>query len=284
MLWQNLKATEFPEAVKKAKGVCVIPLGAMEKHGPHMPVGSDNIIAERTTILAAEKEPVVVFPTFHFGQVNGLQHFDGSICLSQRLTLELFDEICDEIARSGFKKILLLNSHGGNPAIAQCICNQALEKKRDYVVAFAESYWTYPKDLQKALKERRGDFPYITDEDIAIVEDYFSKPRQAFHADFDEALLVHDADPTLVDMSRMGDEDGESTHKSDHLSEAKIYTARNWFMNFPNSFSASYFPHINERLARAYTEIRVDYIANIFKVFKEDTVLLEENEKWNKMW
>lgn len=284
MLWQNLKTSEFPEAVRKSNGVCVIPVGAMEKHGPHMPVGTDNIIADRTTILAAEKEPVVIFPTFYFGQVQGLQHFDGSVCLSQKLVLEYFDEICREISRSGFKKILLLNSHGGNPAILQVICQQALEQKRDYVVAWAESYCTYPQDLQKALAERRGDFPYITDEDVAIVEDYFSEKRQAFHADFDEALLVHDADPTLVDMSRMGDEDGESTHKSDHLSEAKIYTARNWFINFPNSFSASYFPHINERLARAYTEIRVDYIAGVLKAFKEDTVLLEENEKWNKMW
>lgn len=284
MKWQYLKAPEFPEAVKKSKGVCVIPIGAMEKHGPHMPVGTDNIIADRTTLLAAEREPVVVFPTFYFGQIQGLQHFDGSICFSQKLMLEIFDELCREISRSGFKKILLLNSHGGNPALLQCVCQQALEKKRDYVVAFAESYCTYPKDMQKAFKERREDFPYITDEDIAIVEDYFSVKRQAFHADFDEVLLVHDADPTLVDISKMSDENGESLHKIDHLSDAGIYTARNWFINFPNSYSASYFPYINERLARAYTEIRVDYIANLFKVFKDDTVLLSENEKWNKSW
>ena len=284
MLWQHLKTSEFPEAVKKSKGVCVIPVGAMEKHGPHMPVGTDNIIADRTTLLAAEKEPVVIFPTFCFGQVQGIQHFDGTVGLSSRLVIELFDEICREISRSGFKKILLLNSHGGNPALLQVICQQALENKRDYVLAWAESYCTYPKDLRKALTERREDFPYITDEDVAIVEDYFSEKRQEFHADFDEALLVCDEDPTLIDMSRMDEEDGESTHKSDHLAEAKIYTARNWFMNFPNSFSASYFPHINERIARAYTEIRVDYIAGVLKAFKEDTTLLEENEKWNTMW
>ena len=284
MQWQYLKSPEFPEAVEKSKGVCVIPIGAMEKHGPHMPVGTDNIIAERTTLLAAEREPVVIFPTFDFGQIQGLQYLDGSICLSQKLILDYFDELCREIARSGFKKILLLNSHGGNPAILQAVCQQALEKKRDYVVAYADSYGTYPEDMKKAFEERREDFPYITDEDVAIVEDYFSAERQAIHADFDEALLVHDADTTLVNMSKMGDEDGESTHKTDHLSKAGIYTARNWIVNFPNSFSASYFPHINERLARAYTEIRVDYIANLLKVFKEDTVLLSENEKWNKSW
>ena len=284
MLWENLKASEFPEAVEKSKGVCVVPIGAMEKHGPHMPVGTDNIIAERTALLASERESVVVFPTFRFGQIQGLQHFDGSICFSQKLMADFLCELCREIARSGFKKILLLNSHGGNPALLQFVCQQALEEKRDYVVAWAEAYCTYPKDMQKAFAERREQFPYITDEDVAIVEDYFSEKRQAFHADFDELLLVYDADPSLVDINKMGEEDGESTHKTDHLSERGIYTARNWLINFPNSYSASYFPYANERLARAYTEIRVDYIASVFKAFKEDSTLLEENEKWNQMW
>ena len=46
MLWENLKCQEFPEAVKTSKGVCVIPIGAMEKHGLHLGVGIDSIAVE----------------------------------------------------------------------------------------------------------------------------------------------------------------------------------------------------------------------------------------------
>lgn len=284
ILWENLKATEFPEAVKKSKGVCVVPIGAMEKHGPHMPVGTDNIIAERTAFLAAEKEPVVIFPTFRFGDVNTLQNFDGSICFSTKLLLDYFTELCREIARSGFKKILLLNAHGGNPPLLTTFCRSMREKKNDFVVMLANSYGTSPQEMQKAFAERREDFPYITDEDVEIVNKYIQTERSKGHADFDEILLVYESMPETIDMSRMGDEDGEDTMRTKHLREFSIFSGANFLADFPNSYCATYFPHINERLAKAYTEIRADYIAKIFKTVKEDTVLLEENEKWNQSW
>ncbi|MBE6912440.1 MAG: creatininase family protein [Ruminococcaceae bacterium] len=284
ILWENLKAPDFPEAIEKSKGVCVVPIGAMEKHGPHMPVGTDNIIAERTAILAAEKEPVVIFPTFGFGDINCLQPLHGSICFSTKLLFDYLTELCREIARNGFKKILLLNAHGGNPPLLTTFCRSNREKKLDYVVMFANSYGTTPADMRKAFKERREEFSYITDEDIGIVEKYFEKPMAKGHADFDELLLVYNERPHTIDMERMGDEDGEDTFRTEHLREFGIFSGGNFLADCPNSYSASYFPYVNERLARAYTDIRVDYIAKMFKTVKEDTVLLEENEKWNQSW
>ena len=284
ILWENLREPDFPEAVRKSKGVCVIPLGAMEKHGPHMPVGTDNIIAERTALLAAEREPVVIFPTFGFGDVNCLQPLYGSICFSTKLLFDYFTELCREIARSGFKKILFLNAHGGNPPFLTTFCRSNREKKLDYVVMFANSYGTSPADMKKAFTERREDFPYITDGDVAIVDKYLEVENSKGHADFDELLLVYESRPETIDVSRMGDEDGEDTLRTKHLREFGIFSGGNFLADCPNSYSATYFPHVNERLAKAYTELRVEYIAKIFKTVKEDTVLLEENEKWNKSW
>ena len=285
MLWQNLKAPEFPEAVKKSKGVCVIPIGAMEKHGPHMPVGTDNIIAERTAILAAELEPVVVFPTFDFGHVNGLQHFDGTIAFSNNLLLDFLSELCSEIARSGFKKIFFLNAHGGNPSLLTTLCNRTKESKKDYVVICADSYMTTEETMLKEFCNNRGNYPDITDEDVEVLERYVKERTAWGHADFDEMMLVHDADPGLVDETIMKNESGESTHRADHLREFSIYSAANlWFINYPNSFAGTHFPHLNPRLSAAYTKHRVEYIAKLYRAVKDDTVLLEENEKWNKMW
>ena len=284
ILWENLKAPDFAEAVKKSKGVCVVPIGAMEKHGPHMPVGTDNIIAERTAILAAEREPVVIFPTFGFGDINGIKNLPGSICFSSRLLFDYLTELCGEIARNGFKKILFINAHGGNPPLLTTFCRSNREKKLDYVVMFANSYGTNPAKMKKAFEERREDFPYITDEDIAIVDKYLAVEKVRGHADFDELLLVYESRPETIDISRMGDEDGEGTTRTAHLREFGIFSGGNFLIDSPNSYSATYFPHVNERLAKAYMELRVDYIAKIFKTVKEDTVLLEENERWNNSW
>ena len=133
MLWENLKCQEFPTAVKESKGVCVIPIGAMEKHGLHLAVGMDCIAVEEVARRAADLEPVVVFPTFWFGQLNNLQHMDGAVCLSTKLILDYLGELCREIARSGFKKILFLNGHGGNPPLLHTFSSICREEKKDYV-------------------------------------------------------------------------------------------------------------------------------------------------------
>lgn len=284
MLWENLKESEFPYAVERSKGICVIPIGAMEKHGPHMPVGTDNIIAFETACLAAKLEPVVIFPTFGFGNVNGLQHINGSICFSNKLLLDYLTELCREIARSGFKKILFLNSHGGNPPLLSTLCNSMRERKNDYVVMYTNSYGTSPEDMRKAFAERRGDFPYITDEDVEITERYFEKPRAEGHADFDELLLVHALLPETIDISLMKTESGESVHRTDHLDKFGIYSGGTWIANYPNSYVASYFPYVTERLSKAYLQIRVKYISEIFKTVREDEELLKINDEWNKSW
>lgn len=284
IFWENLKDHEFTEAVEKSKGVCVIPIGAMEKHGPHMPVGTDNMIARETARLAAMIEPVVLFPEFSFGNISGLQYLKGSICLSNQLILNYLDELCQEIARSGFNKILFLNAHGGNNSMLTTFCNSMREKKRDYVVMYANSFRTTIEDLQKAITQRKEDFPEITQEDEDILHRYFQEVTSSGHADYDELLLLYELLPETVDISLMGMESGENNHRTDHLSKVGIFSGGMWLANFPNSYAASYFPHINHRLSKAYLQLRVEYIAKIFKTSKEDQTLLEINEEWNHSW
>ena len=100
MLWENLREPEFRDAVEKAQGVCAVPIGCLERHGPHSPLGTDIIIAENITRLAAEKEPVVVFPTMYFGDKSGAGEFAGTVIFSLETRWHIFRETCNEIYRN----------------------------------------------------------------------------------------------------------------------------------------------------------------------------------------
>ena len=66
MNWQDLPSDQFPAAVKAAQGVCLVPLGCLERDAHHLPLGADRLIASELCRRAAELEPVAVFPDYFF--------------------------------------------------------------------------------------------------------------------------------------------------------------------------------------------------------------------------
>lgn len=284
MLWENLKSQEFPAAVEASRGVCVIPIGATEKHGQHLPVGIDTVVVDELARRAAEVEPVVVFPPFAFGHINGLQYLDGSICLSNKLILDYLSELCREIARSGFKKILFLNGHGGNPPILTTLCNSMAEEKHDYAVMWVNCFHICMKQLRNLIRGNRSRFSYLTDEDIATVEGYCDSDAEWGHACFHEVLAMLACRPETVDLDLWDAENGRTTHRMDHLNKLGITSTFSWLANYPNSNSSSSYPGANERLARALMEARVEEIAEIYRAVKEDTELLAFQREWNAKW
>ena len=123
MQWENLTAPDFARAVRET-GVCVLAMGVLERHSEHLPLGTDFLNGHRLAVDAAECEPAVVFPPFYFGQINEARAFPGAFTLKPGLLLELLQAVLDEIGRNGFKKIVIVNAHGGNghliPFLAQC--------------------------------------------------------------------------------------------------------------------------------------------------------------------
>ena len=121
MLWENLREEEFKGAIERANGVCVIPLGCLEKHGQHLPVGTDYYLAESMVNEAAEIADVVVFPTgFWLGDVAQFKSnkcgnkCHGGFALNLKTMQRVLEELCDGIARNGFDKIIIYNIHGGS--------------------------------------------------------------------------------------------------------------------------------------------------------------------------
>jgi len=154
MLYEFLTSLDVEEASKKGL-VAILPIGSIEIHGPHMPVGTDSITVYKIARLAAEKEESVVLPPLYYAYVPENKHFPGTISLTAKTLLSLLEEICDEISRNGFKKILIVNGHGGNNQILRVFLREILNKRKDYVL-YAMIDPLFPvRDLISKLSEGR---------------------------------------------------------------------------------------------------------------------------------
>ena len=139
MLWINLREEEFKPMFERVHGVCAMAIGSIEKHGQHLPLGTDTLKGGKILELASEREEVCVFPPLFFGDLQGVQanragegaHY-GYVALSSELLLSLLREICDEIGRNGFTKILLFSIHGGNNAFLKNFARAVTSTKKSY--------------------------------------------------------------------------------------------------------------------------------------------------------
>jgi creatinine amidohydrolase len=111
--WDELTASDWPKALTASSHTCILPIGILEKHGPHVPIGSDLIMVREWSARATKKEYAVVFPDYFYGQINEARHQPGSFALPERVVWDLLEATCDEIARNGFDKIVIINGHGG---------------------------------------------------------------------------------------------------------------------------------------------------------------------------
>ncbi len=276
MLWKNLLSCEFEEAVKKARGVCAIPIGCVERHGDHLPLGCDTIWGAEFTRRAAEETDVVVFPEMYFGEKSGAGEYPGTIIFPTTLIWQILEQSCYEIARNGFHKIVLLSSHGGNTSMLQAFARQILQKKPDFqVFVFDYGLPSIPKML-----ECREDFPYLTEEDFACLENYVEQKKKGGHGCFRETACCVDACPELCRLENMDRVDGKSIDRLNGLSEHSLYSPFVWMANYPNSLTADFHEGMNRRIARAIGDVQTKKAADMFRFLKEERATEEYHKEW----
>src|SRR6202453_2254118 len=132
--WEELTSADFRDAITQSQGTCLLPFGILEKHGPHLPLGTDLLDVRYAALHAAEQNYTVVFPEYYFGQIFEAKHEPGTIAYSAELQLQLLQETTDEMARNGCKKIIIVNGHGGNENLLPYFAQAQLQKAHDYVV------------------------------------------------------------------------------------------------------------------------------------------------------
>lgn len=141
MVARSLSLATRTEIADAPPDVVVIPVGALEQHGPHLPVGTDTIHAQAVTDLAAERAvdiDVVVAPPVAFGCSDHHLPFGATLSLSTSTLLAVLRDLIRTAAASGFPRVFILNGHGGNHEVIQLA---ARDGAQEFGIAVAAGSW-----------------------------------------------------------------------------------------------------------------------------------------------
>ena len=219
LLWDRLTVDGFSEAVRKAEGVVLVPVGCLEKHGHHLPLYTDSLVAHDICVRAARRTPSVVFPTCPFGMVEEVKHMKGTMSISNRVMFELYDEMCEEFSRNGLKKIVFVNDHGGNNFFLDAFLKSRLEKRHDYA-----AYWWFKRltpTQTKAFVGRLGR----------------TEMPELGHADVMESSEMLALAPETVRMDRVNVEESKALNRLARYREARVRTSLDWYADYPSHFA-----------------------------------------------
>lgn len=154
MRWEYLTYYDI-QNINKEKTVVIIPVGSLEVHGPHLPLGTDALSIHRISLDAAEKTGSLVLPPLFYAYVPENRHFCGTITLTGNTFLKVLEEICDEIYRNGFKKILIVNGHGGNTRPLNLFLREMVAKGKKYELYILSKPWILIEDLIEEIAETK---------------------------------------------------------------------------------------------------------------------------------
>jgi creatinine amidohydrolase len=215
MRWEELTGDAFVAAVEASEGVCLVPLSVVERHGHHLPLGTDTFIGRAVVTRAAELEPALVFPDHIYTQIPEARHLPGTIAIDADLMVQLLDNVCREIARNGLTKIVLVNAHGGNTGLVSLFNMLQLYKPRDYVVYLVEPF--------RRLFGGGLELPWPAGSDG--------------HAGPGETSIILSERPDLVHLDRVPDDDeGAAQGRLDELSAAGVQTGIWWYSEHPTHY------------------------------------------------
>ncbi len=205
ILWGELRRTEIEE-LAKANAVVIIPVGSTEQHGNHLPVNVDisccYAIAQRAA-QSINEFPVLVLPPIWMGFSPQHMIFPGAITLKHHTFVEVLTQVAASVHAHGFKKILILNGHGGNAGIVNSLCLKLTHE--DGIPTATYTYWQMPPVTEEMKRISQ------TDEGIG-------------HAGEMETSLQLYLQPELVDIGSavqvpgvMGDPTSASREKGEHI-------------------------------------------------------------------
>jgi creatinine amidohydrolase len=255
--WDELTASDWPAALERSARTCVLPIGILEKHGPHAPIGSDLIHVREWSARAARQEYAVVFPDYFYGQINEARQQPGTFSLPPAVVWDLLQSTCDEIGRNGFDKIVIVNGHGGNPQLLRYFIQTQLGKRRDYVVYLFDPA-PDPALAEKVKQLRRSD------------------PAGDMHAGERETSTLLYLRPDLVKMDRAAQESGQNQKR---LATPDLYNAIWWYAGFPNHYAGEAATATRE-MGELLTEAQIAALVRALRTVKSDTKSLELQKEY----
>ena len=255
-LWNELTAPDFVKAVELSKGICLLPAGIIEKHGPHLPLSTDMILSREIASRAAELEYALVFPEFYFGQIYEAKHQPGTVAYSPELVWNMLEETCEEMSRNGIKKIIIVNGHGGNNSLFAYFCQAQLAERKDYTVVFFQ-----PDDS-------------AVDEEIEKLR----KTDYGGHADEVETSMVYAVRPDLVHADRASSQSGRDQAR---LAMPYGYTGIWWYSSYPNHYAGDG-SEPNKNIGEMNFKTRAEQLAELISFLKTNDTATELQQQFYK--
>lgn len=283
--WLYTTSEDFETLRETAKDTCIIPMGCVEKHGLHLPFGTDIIQSSQIAYLASQLEAVCVFPDFTFGDLgeNAPTTPKGSISISVETQMRLLEELCEQIAKNGFKKIMIYNGHGGNVSWLSAFLRKIEQKPHNYVLVNVNIKCGIMERMAKEISNSgSGVFADLTPEDEELILKCSAQKLKDGHSGYSETAYMLGIDKDSVYMERLGKVSGKSKNLTGIYKGAGIQIRDyGWEINFPDWIDSDDPVGCNERIGKVAVQLEAKRLAHAIHIIKEDKNLL----KWhNEMW
>jgi creatinine amidohydrolase len=169
--WRKLRADELREQARQ-EAIVILPVASLEQHGPHLPVEVDSMLGETVARRAALKlvergQPVLVLPVLWTGLSEHHMSFGGTITLDNAAFAAVVEGIVRSVLRHGFKRIVLLNAHGGNENALRSITDDLTPKLGVPIVQF--TYWYAAAVAIAKILETQGGLQHACEAETAMM-------------------------------------------------------------------------------------------------------------------
>ncbi len=247
----EMTSPEVKEAMKET-GIVIVHVGAMEQHGPHLPIKTDTSIGFEVSKRGAAKffketgKRVLVAPSIPFGMSLHHMNYPGTISLQPDTLVTVMTEICLGLASQGFKKILITSSHGGNQMWTDFAARKIYDQT-DAQVLLLKTVWTKNKDddWEEYLKSGKSGSGHAGETETSIMMalgeyvrlDKMPKEPTDWRIALPDFSRIGSGEPKISGLSTMGTynvEDicdgymGDPTHSSAETGEKIL---ENWSNN-----------------------------------------------------
>jgi len=265
--WEDLTSADFVKALQQSGGVCMLPMGSIEKFGPSGPVGTNLYLARLVALEAAKQEYAIVFPAYFATETGGASTLTGTITYSPHLMMELLEETTSEMARNGCKKILLVNGNSANTTFLAFFLANFNQKPHDYAVysiygpefpVFAAQYAKLPAEMQPSAPGVDG---HGGEERIAAMLAYY---------------------PDLVHLDRAHDEPTSTGHgTANEQSTLPKHVASGFMDSLPSGYSGDAAGATATR-GKALVKYVVDRLVLAIKDVKTDNTTLSVEKQFTE--
>ncbi|PLR75951.1 creatinine amidohydrolase [Bacillus sp. V3-13] len=196
MIFQTENSFEIKEKILKSR-VAILPIGAVEAHGPHLPLGTDNILAERLATIIAEHTEAFVLPTMPYGQVWSLKNFPGSLNISNQTLISLLVDLGTSLYEQGFRVFAIINAHLGNSVALK----EAARILYDQVPNLKTLYLFYPDTSKVIAQVRETESSHATYFHACEIETSYMLYLAEEHVDMKKAVTDIPKIPSSADVT-----------------------------------------------------------------------------------